>query len=75
MGCIPTKKPADVCEMITEMLAAGARCKSKMAMRPGVLVRIASEPMDNGGTVVTFEDVTEKRQNENGSPSWRTTTR
>ena len=30
----------------------------------GLFVRITRDPMANGGAVVTFEDVTEKRQNE-----------
>ena len=36
----------------------------EVAMRPGLFVRIASQPMADGGAVVTFEDMTEKRRDE-----------
>jgi len=63
-GLHPDEEPADLRNMIDAMLTARRSAQIEMAMRPGLLIRIASEPMANGGTVVTFEDVTEKRRNE-----------
>jgi PAS domain-containing protein len=63
-GLHPDQDPEEICRKITALLAARRSVQFEMPMRPDLLARIASEPMENGGTVVTFEDVTEKRQNE-----------
>ena len=63
-GLYPDEDPIKVCNEITALLAARSSMQYEEAMRPGLMVRITREPMANGGAVVTFEDVTEKRQNE-----------
>ena len=63
-GLHPGEKPSDVADGIAALLNTRRSMQMAMEMRPGLFVQIASEPMANGGTVVTFEDVTEKRQNE-----------
>jgi diguanylate cyclase (GGDEF)-like protein len=63
-GLYPDEDPTEVCTNITALLTRRRSMQIEMAMRPGLLVRVASEPMANGGAVVTVEDVTEKRQNE-----------
>jgi diguanylate cyclase (GGDEF)-like protein len=63
-GLYPDEDPGEVCLKLTTLLTRRRSMQIEMAMRPGLLVRVASEPMANGGAVVTFEDVTEKRHNE-----------
>jgi len=63
-GLFPDEDRGEVCIKLTALLARRRSLQIEMAMRPGLLVRVASEPMANGGAVVTFEDVTEKRRNE-----------
>ena len=63
-GLHPGERPEEVSDMIAAMLAARRSVQTELAMRPDLLVRIAAEPIHNGGTVVTFEDVTDKRRNE-----------
>jgi diguanylate cyclase (GGDEF)-like protein len=63
-GLYPDEDPAEVCIKLTSLLTKRRSMQIEMAMRPGLLVRVASEPMVASGTVVTFEDVTEKRRNE-----------
>jgi diguanylate cyclase (GGDEF)-like protein len=63
-GLFPDEDSGEVCIKLTALLARRRSLQIEMAMRPGLLVRVASEPMANGGAVVTFEDVTEKRRNE-----------
>jgi diguanylate cyclase (GGDEF)-like protein len=46
------------------LLTARHSSEVEAVMWPGLIVRVASEPMANGGAVVTFEDVTEKRHTE-----------
>jgi diguanylate cyclase (GGDEF)-like protein len=38
--------------------------QAEVEVRPGVLVRVSISAMANGGSVVTLEDITEKRRNE-----------
>jgi diguanylate cyclase (GGDEF)-like protein len=63
-GVLSDQDPGEVRSKIIALLAARRSARVELAMRPGLLMQIASEPMADGGTVVTFEDVTEKRQNE-----------
>lgn len=63
-GLYPDEDPGEVCIKLTSLLTKRRSMQIEMAMRPGLLVRVASEPMVAGGAVVTFEDVTEKRRNE-----------
>jgi diguanylate cyclase (GGDEF)-like protein len=63
-GVNPGENPNDICEKITTLLNSRRSMKLEMEVRPGLFVQIATEPMTNGGAVFTFEDVTEKRQNE-----------
>jgi diguanylate cyclase (GGDEF)-like protein len=64
LGLYPDEDPGEVCAKLTSLLTRRRSMQIEMAMRPGLLVRVASEPMVGGGAVVTFEDVTEKRRNE-----------
>jgi diguanylate cyclase (GGDEF)-like protein len=63
-GLHPGDNPSDLCDKITTLLDARRSMKLEMEGRRGLLVQIATEPMTNGGSVFTFEDVTEQRQNE-----------
>jgi PAS domain-containing protein len=63
-GLYPGEDPASICERIMDTLDAQTSVQFEQAMRPGLLVRVAQEPMASGGCVVTYEDVTEKRRNE-----------
>jgi diguanylate cyclase (GGDEF)-like protein len=54
----------ELCSVLAARLTQRRSIQVEQAMRPGLTVRIAYEPMADGGTVVTFEDVTEKRQYE-----------
>jgi diguanylate cyclase (GGDEF)-like protein len=63
-GLYPEEDPIEVCNGLTALLATQQSKQFEVAMRPGLMVRITREPMANGGAVVTFEDVTEKRRNE-----------
>jgi diguanylate cyclase (GGDEF)-like protein len=63
-GLHPEADPDQIITMIEAILMERRSTRGEIAMRPGLLVRIASEPMADGGTVVTFEDVTEMRRNE-----------
>jgi diguanylate cyclase (GGDEF)-like protein len=64
LGLYLDQDPEVVCAEIIERLTTRRSTQIEMEVRTGRLVRIAYEPMANGGTVVTFEDVTEKRRNE-----------
>jgi diguanylate cyclase (GGDEF)-like protein len=63
-GLYPDEDPGEVCLKLTALLTRRRSMQIEMMMRPSLLVRVACEPMANGGAVVTFEDVTEKRRNE-----------
>ena len=63
-GLYPGEDPAHVSNMVTTLLTAQRSTQIEMSLRPGLFVRIASEPMADGGAVVTFEDMTEKRRKE-----------
>jgi diguanylate cyclase (GGDEF)-like protein len=63
-GMFAGANPDTVCDKILVRLTARRSMQLELEMRPGLLVQIATEPMTNGGSVATFEDVTEKRQNE-----------
>ena len=63
-GRYPGENLDDVCARYTAQLSARHSIEIDAEVRPGLLVRIASEPMANGGSVVTFEDITEKRRTE-----------
>jgi diguanylate cyclase (GGDEF)-like protein len=54
----------DRSDKLTSLLTTRRSMQIEIEMRPGLFVQIASEPMTNGGAVVTFQDVTEKRQHE-----------
>ena len=64
LGLYLDQDPAAICAEIIGRLTTRRSTQIEMEVRIGRLVRIAYEPMANGGTVVTFEDVTEKRRNE-----------
>jgi diguanylate cyclase (GGDEF)-like protein len=64
LGLYLDKDPEMICADIIGRLTARRSTQIEMEVRTGRLVRIAYEPMANGGTVVTFDDVTEKRRNE-----------
>jgi diguanylate cyclase (GGDEF)-like protein len=63
-GLHPGENPREVTDKITTLLMTRRSIQLEMEMRSGLFVQIATEPMANGGSVVTFEDVTEKRQKE-----------
>jgi diguanylate cyclase (GGDEF)-like protein len=63
-GMYPGEDPAEVEMKATWILTQRRSVHIEKTLRPGLLVRITSEPMANGGAVVTLEDVTEKRRNE-----------
>ncbi len=49
---------------ISHLVTERCSLQLEMPLRPDLLVRVAGEPMANGGAVITWEDVTEKRANE-----------
>jgi diguanylate cyclase (GGDEF)-like protein len=55
---------ADVCAKVITLLNSRRSIQIEMEMRPGLFVQVTTEPMTNGGCVVTFEDITEKRHSE-----------
>ncbi|WP_158258254.1 putative bifunctional diguanylate cyclase/phosphodiesterase [Rhodopila globiformis] len=63
-GLFPEQNPREVRSRINGLLSARRSVQTEMAMRPGLRVQVACEPMANGGAVITLEDVTEKRRNE-----------
>jgi diguanylate cyclase (GGDEF)-like protein len=63
-GLHPGENPSDLSDQITTLLTSRRSTRFEMAMRPGLFVQVMSEPMANGGSVVTFEDVSEKRQTQ-----------
>jgi len=63
-GRYPGEDPDELCAHYTAQLSARHSSDVEVAMRPGLIVRVGSVPMVNGGCVVTFEDVTEQRHNE-----------
>jgi diguanylate cyclase (GGDEF)-like protein len=63
-GLYPGEDRKHIHDQFATLLTSRRSMQIEMAMRPGLLVRVASEPMRDGGVVVTFEDVTEKRRNE-----------
>ncbi|MFL5256518.1 MAG: EAL domain-containing protein [Rhodopila sp.] len=63
-GLFPDQTAKEVCSRINALLSARRSMQTEMTMRPGLLVQVACEPMANGGAVITLEDVTEKRRNE-----------
>jgi diguanylate cyclase (GGDEF)-like protein len=54
----------DRSDRLSSVLTPRRSMQIEMEIRTGLFVHIASEPMTNGGAVVTFDDVTEKRQTE-----------
>jgi hypothetical protein len=56
--------PDELCARYTAQLSARHPSEVEVAMRAGLIVRVGSVPMVNGGAVVTIEDVTERRHNE-----------
>jgi diguanylate cyclase (GGDEF)-like protein len=56
--------PGDICDKIATLLAARRSMQFETEMRSGLFVQIAAQPVANGGSVVTFEDVSEKRRSE-----------
>lgn len=63
-GLHPLDDAGDLAYQIASILNARQSSQIELEMRPDLLVSIASEPMQNGGAVVTFEDITAKRRNE-----------
>ena len=63
-GAHPGHSVGEVTDLINKTVSAGRSVRHEAEMRPGRFVQIASEPMPDGGTVVTFEDITEKRATE-----------
>ena len=63
-GLYEGRNPADVADIFTGLVSRRRSMQFEQEMRAGLFVQIAGEPMANGGAVVTFEDVTEKRQKE-----------
>jgi diguanylate cyclase (GGDEF)-like protein len=63
-GLRPGEDPEHIISGIVGRLTAGRSAQIEITMRPGLRVRISYEPMINGGNVVTFEDVTKKRESE-----------
>jgi diguanylate cyclase (GGDEF)-like protein len=63
-GLWPDENPDDVCARIAMQQTAQRSTQTERAVRPGLFVREATEPMADGGTVITFDDVTEKRQSQ-----------
>ena len=61
-GNFPGQEPSDVCDKVTRLLIPRRSMQVEMEVRPGLFIHIAAEPMANDGVVVTFEDVSEKRQ-------------
>lgn len=53
-----------LCRRMSTLLTAGRSMQIEMTLRRGLIVRLAGEPMADGGTVITFEDITDKRETE-----------
>ena len=63
-GLYEGQDAADVADIFTSLVSRRRSMQFGQEMRAGLFVQIAVEPMANFGAVVTFEDVTEKRQKE-----------
>ncbi|HEX3574323.1 MAG TPA: EAL domain-containing protein, partial [Rhodopila sp.] len=63
-GLHPGSSVAVITGKITAILSAGCPMHFEQEMSPSLVVQLASQPMANGGAVMTFEDITEKRQKE-----------
>jgi PAS domain-containing protein len=74
-GRYPGEDRDELCARYTAQLSARHASDVEVETRPGPIVRVGSVPMVNGGAVVTFEDVTEKRHNEQQITVWHATTR
>jgi diguanylate cyclase (GGDEF)-like protein len=63
-GLHPGENPSDVTDRIMTLLNSRRSVQFELEMCPRLFVQVAGEPMTNGGTVVTYEDVTEKRESQ-----------
>jgi diguanylate cyclase (GGDEF)-like protein len=63
-GLHPGENPNDVTNRIVILLNSRRSMQFDLEMRARLFVHVAAEPMANGGAVVTYEDVTEKRQSQ-----------
>jgi diguanylate cyclase (GGDEF)-like protein len=63
-GLHPGQEPADVVAQVTSLVTARQSVRLEMEMRSGLFIQVMAEPMADGGAVITFEDVSEKRRDE-----------
>jgi diguanylate cyclase (GGDEF)-like protein len=63
-GLYAGDNPGEVADGVTMRLQQPRSVRLEREIRPGLFVQIAGEPMADGGVVVTYEDVTEKRLKE-----------
>jgi diguanylate cyclase (GGDEF)-like protein len=61
-GNHPGQDPSDICDKVTRLLTTRTSMQVEMEMRADLFLHIATEPMANGGVVITFDDVSEKHQ-------------
>jgi diguanylate cyclase (GGDEF)-like protein len=63
-GLYPDQDFDALCARQNAVLTSRQSIQRETTMRPGLLIKVSYEPMADGGCVMTFEDITEKRQNE-----------
>ena len=63
-GLLLDKPARTLSEMIGMLISGHPSTESEMVFRPDLIVRVITEPMPNGGAVITYEDITEKRQSQ-----------
>jgi PAS domain-containing protein len=61
-GNHPGQDPSDICDKVTRLLTTRRSMQVEMEVRADLFLHIATEPMANGGVVITFDDVSEKHQ-------------
>ncbi|CAH2602838.1 EAL domain-containing protein [Rhodovastum atsumiense] len=63
-GFHPDEDPDAACARYRALLASRHPHQHEAELRPGLLVKLFFQPMADGGCVVTLEDITERRHNE-----------
>jgi diguanylate cyclase (GGDEF)-like protein len=63
-GLHPGQDVETVLAEVEAILGSGRAFQAEIAFRPGLDIRVSGRLLPDGGNVVTFEDVTEKRRHE-----------
>ena len=63
-GLLLDRSPYAFGELIRKLISGHPSTESEMVFRPDLIVRVITEPMANGGAVITYEDITERRQSQ-----------